>query len=648
MHVGRPLAPRRPPGQALRAAVVRDHATGRQACAVRPLRHAGVPPEALSDEGPPSPAPTSSCRLSTTPRSIGGFQAIGRPLLFVIGTIAALTVRFKGIQTALEASAPSVGDYRPFELQVVGAGDPPPWRKLASRCGVDGPRVVPRRPAAQPDPELARPGRPLRPAELPGGPAARVDRGDEPRLPGARLDRRGHPGAARAGLPASSRRSQALAELIVRAATPGLATGAGARGTSRRRRHTLRRCSTRCADRFWAEFAELRASGALSVRDSCSSTRRAPTSPQAAPGGMSPISRAASPQRGHDVHVLAAFPVRRDGACEHDRAPRHHWRESRTRRWRNHLGDLASHPGRRPPGTVAPPSPSSCTRATCPASRRASGRPSAGWSLPLVHTLLDYHLLCPRSSLTRRDGTPCCPTSPFCAVRTRRFARWAAAVSHVIAGSEHMWAREGASLPSSRGHHRAGAARTDDGAAPGCKRRRQRSSATSAALIPSRGSRAARRSTRLRRLGLRVRIAGDGRLRGDVEAVGRRRVRRAMSTEPRRSRSSRRPTSPSCRRPGRSPGARTTSSPSGCRPRDRFSVSTRGGLAEARGLPGVTAIEPTASRHRRGRPRARRAGYVAARHLGPSPVADNADVDRWLDQHEASYALAARASSTCS
>ena len=77
-------------------------------------------------------------------------------------------------------------------------------------------------------------------------------------------------------------------------------------------------------------------------------------------------------------------------------------------------------------------------------------------------------------------------------------------------------------------------------------------------------------------------------------------------------------------------------------------VSTRGGLAEARALPGVTTIEPTA------------AGIVAGvRELaepatwqrvvsGLRPVADNTDVDRWLDQHEAAYALAARASSTLS
>ena len=61
--------------------------------------------------------------------------ASGRTPL-VIGTIAVLSVRFKGIQTALEALG-AVRDRLPaFELQIVGAGDPGPWRELAARHGV--------------------------------------------------------------------------------------------------------------------------------------------------------------------------------------------------------------------------------------------------------------------------------------------------------------------------------------------------------------------------------------------------------------------------------------------------------------------------------------------------------------------------------
>jgi glycosyltransferase involved in cell wall biosynthesis len=55
---------------------------------------------------------------------------------FDVGTIAVLTVRFKGVQTALEALESVRSSLPGLELQVVGAGDPAPWRKLAARHGV--------------------------------------------------------------------------------------------------------------------------------------------------------------------------------------------------------------------------------------------------------------------------------------------------------------------------------------------------------------------------------------------------------------------------------------------------------------------------------------------------------------------------------
>ena len=56
---------------------------------------------------------------------------------FRIGTIAALTVRFKGIQTALEALGRIQESLPPFELHVLGAGDPAPWRRLAAEHAVE-------------------------------------------------------------------------------------------------------------------------------------------------------------------------------------------------------------------------------------------------------------------------------------------------------------------------------------------------------------------------------------------------------------------------------------------------------------------------------------------------------------------------------
>lgn len=60
---------------------------------------------------------------------------------YVIGTIATLTVRFKGIQTALEALGSIRNELPPFEYQIIGTGDPGPWRREAARHGIED-RVV--------------------------------------------------------------------------------------------------------------------------------------------------------------------------------------------------------------------------------------------------------------------------------------------------------------------------------------------------------------------------------------------------------------------------------------------------------------------------------------------------------------------------
>lgn len=66
---------------------------------------------------------------------LGRVSAAGTP--FRIGTIAALTVRFKGIQTALEALGRIQESLPAFELHVLGAGDQAPWRQLAAEHGLE-------------------------------------------------------------------------------------------------------------------------------------------------------------------------------------------------------------------------------------------------------------------------------------------------------------------------------------------------------------------------------------------------------------------------------------------------------------------------------------------------------------------------------
>jgi glycosyltransferase involved in cell wall biosynthesis len=54
-----------------------------------------------------------------------------------LGTIAALTVRFKGVQTALAALGRVKDQLPPFEFHVLGAGDAEPWLRLARTHGVE-------------------------------------------------------------------------------------------------------------------------------------------------------------------------------------------------------------------------------------------------------------------------------------------------------------------------------------------------------------------------------------------------------------------------------------------------------------------------------------------------------------------------------
>jgi glycosyltransferase involved in cell wall biosynthesis len=142
--------------------------------------------------------------------------------------------------------------------------------------------------------------------------------------------------------------------------------------------------------------------------------------------------------RGNEAIVLSAFPPRESIDVETLVLHRSDWRDDRIRRIRNHAGDTISAPGRRLTAVLER------TRPELVHTSNLSGIGSGIWEaarrlgIPVVHTIHDYHLLCPRTTLTRRDGTPCEPSPLLCGLRTRRLARWAGAVRQLIAGSEHL------------------------------------------------------------------------------------------------------------------------------------------------------------------------------------------------------------------
>jgi glycosyltransferase involved in cell wall biosynthesis len=143
-------------------------------------------------------------------------------------------------------------------------------------------------------------------------------------------------------------------------------------------------------------------------------------------------------RRGHDVTVLSAFPARGDAGVTSRVLHRTDWRDARLRRVRNHVGDLVSAPWQRLDAVLGEERPDVLHTSNLPGIGSGVWECARRREIPVVHTLHDYHLLCPRTSLTRRDGSPCRPSPRLCGLRTRRLSRWAGAVGHLIAGSDHL------------------------------------------------------------------------------------------------------------------------------------------------------------------------------------------------------------------
>lgn len=144
-------------------------------------------------------------------------------------------------------------------------------------------------------------------------------------------------------------------------------------------------------------------------------------------------------RRGHEVSYLHAFPDPR-GRYEPNSTVLHHtdWREDNVRRLQNHLDDLLSRPTDRLRKVVSAAAPDLVHTHQLVGLTPGIWEVSRDLGLPVVHTLHDYELLCPRKSLYRHDGRRCRPSPVLCGYRTRRMSRWAGAVSEVVGVSDFV------------------------------------------------------------------------------------------------------------------------------------------------------------------------------------------------------------------
>jgi glycosyltransferase involved in cell wall biosynthesis len=345
--------------------------------------------------------------------------------------------------------------------------------------------------------------------------------------------------------------------------------------------------------------------------------------------------------RGHEPRVLSAFPLRETPAgIETAILHATDWRTSRTRRLRNHLGDVVSVPGPALRRALADARPDLVHTNNLPGISSAVWEVARQAGVPVVHTLHDYHLLCPRTTLVRRDGAPCRPHPLLCGLRSSRLRRFAGAVSHVVAGSEHLLRVHRGFFPRATEAVVRLPLAPIDGAAPEPPAGPLRTLGYIGGLAPTKGVRVlVEAAPALARVGLTLRVAGDGPLRPEVEAAadlvydgfldGSRKVEFLAACDV--------GLVPSLWDEPSGPPYVVCEWLAAGRP---VLVAPRGGLAEAAELlGGVFPLEPTAEGIVAAVARLRdEAQWRAALTAVPQPAEDA--VERWLDEVERVYRAA--------
>jgi glycosyltransferase involved in cell wall biosynthesis len=224
------------------------------------------------------------------------------------------------------------------------------------------------------------------------------------------------------------------------------------------------------------------------------------------------------PELGFDVSFLTGFVSGAPAPGPERVLYAGHWKNNAMIRMRVHLADLWSRPSRRLEEAMAWALPDVVHTYNLPGITTAIWEICRRRGVPVVHTLTDYYVLCPRVSLLRPDGRPCQPHPLLCGARTRRLTRWASAVSHVVSISRYAEAQHAGLFPRAEKHlilnpRDPPAARRLEPPGPTL-----RTLGYIGALERSKGVDQLLAATpRLASRGLRVRVAGSGRMRPQVE-----------------------------------------------------------------------------------------------------------------------------------
>jgi glycosyltransferase involved in cell wall biosynthesis len=221
---------------------------------------------------------------------------------------------------------------------------------------------------------------------------------------------------------------------------------------------------------------------------------------------------------GLEVAFLQAFPPRaRVGDSERTVLHRTDWRDDRVRRVKNHVRDVLAWPGGDLDRALTRHRPDVVHTHNLPGISTGVWEVCRRLRLPVVHSLHDYYLLCPRVTLMRSDAEPCRPNPMLCGLRTRRLARWAPAVSHVIGVSQYVLDMHARLFPRAEFHlirHPMGPSSAGQLRPP---RARPMVLGYIGSLDRIKGVHLLLdAASRLEALGVRLRIAGDGRLRDEV------------------------------------------------------------------------------------------------------------------------------------